>query len=75
MKCEMCENGEVWTECCNGSNGCPCEGRQVFFGICEVCHGTGERTADADTGANLQSLRHAAVVTGGYLGNPHGRLR
>lgn len=75
MDCEMCENGQVWTECCDGSNGCPCEGQQVLYGRCLVCKGTGHREADADTQANIRSMQNAAAVTGGYLGNPHGRLR
>lgn len=78
-KCQAiaCENGEVWTECCNGSGGCACEGKQVFFGKCRVCDGAGTLAGaiDIDTRSNLRAIQFAAEVGGGYLGNPHGRLR
>lgn len=73
--CTCCEHGQVWVECCNGSEGCPCLGKQVFFGQCRVCHGTGWMQADADTEANLRVITAVARATGGYIGNPHGVLR
>ncbi len=79
MKCPAigCENGEVWTECCNGSSGCPCKGQQVLFGTCSVCGGSGSLASgtDVDVQENLKRLRGAAAASGGYLGNPHGRPR
>lgn len=75
VQCDSCESGEVWTECCNGSSGCECQGRQVFFGVCQVCEGTMLRSPSADTQANIKAIRHMATLTGGYFGNPHGRLR
>ena len=75
QKCEMCEDGQVWTECCDGSKGCACEGKQVLFGQCRVCNGTGRQHENADTQANITAIRKYAEATSGYLGNPHGRLR
>lgn len=73
--CEFCENGEVWGDCCNGTKSCACKGMQVFFGQCRVCNGTGKRAVNADTKANFRAIQRHAAMTGGYLGNPHGRLR
>ncbi len=71
-----CENGEVWTECCNGSGSCPCEGKQVLFGKCALCKGTGVQPDGLFTAkANLIAIRNAAIFSGGLLGNPHGKLR
>lgn len=75
IRCGSCENGEVWVECCNGAGGCLCKGRQVFFATCAVCNGTGIVPQGADSEANIRAIRRAAAATGGYFGNPHGRLR
>lgn len=79
VRCDVkaCENGEVWTECCNGSGGCSCEGKQVFFGKCAACNGAGQRlaTRNVDAQVNLNAIRSYARAFGGYIGNPHGRLR
>lgn len=74
-KCEMCEGGQVWTECCDGSKGCACRGMQVLFGQCRVCGGTGWHHKNADTQANIAAIRRHGEIFGGYLGNPHGQLR
>ena len=74
-ECVMCERGEVWIECCNGSQGCPCKGKQVFWGTCLVCGGTGRCSPEADKTANLKAMTMQARSNGGYFGNPHGRLR
>lgn len=77
MKCEQhcrcCENGELWAECCNGADRCPCKGQQVYLGKCQVCNGTGIEPEHANRNANLRFIR--AIGTTGYLGNPFGRLR
>ncbi len=77
MKCQAiaCENGEVWTECCNGSSGCPCKGQQVFMGACGACGGDGKHRDGVDLKVNFRAIQRLATATGGYLGNPHGRLR
>lgn len=75
VPCEYCENGQVWTECCNGISGCPCGGKQILFGQCKVCDGHGQREKGADTKANLRDITAAVRATGGYLGNPHGVSR
>ncbi len=75
MKCECCENGEVWIPCCNGLDGCDCEGRLVCWGPCLVCDGKGNRGPDADVLANVKAMREQAKMSGGYFGNSHGRLR
>jgi hypothetical protein len=64
VPCECCEDGQVWIECCNGSEGCPCQGKQVLFGQCKVCGGIGQREEHADTKANLRSITSAARLTG-----------
>lgn len=73
MDCDRCEQGELWAECCNGSDGCPCHGKQVYLGPCRVCNGTGKLPEHADRQANLRLIREMAPV--GFLGNPFGRLR
>jgi hypothetical protein len=72
-----CENGEVWIECCNGSSGCPCEGKVVFFDRCVACGGTGIEPEGQPTAhrGNLRAITNAVRLGGGYIGNPHGRLR
>lgn len=73
-----CENGDVWTECCNGSNDCPCLGRQVFFDKCQACGGSGKKhdgPENVERNVNLEALNRAAKASGGYFGNPHGRTR
>jgi len=70
VRCEMCENGEWWAECCNGADGCDCHGRPVNMGRCNVCNGTGWRRPDADKMANVNTIRGRCFVrsgpTGGY---------
>lgn len=59
IRCEMCENGIWYTECCNGSGGCDCMGQPVAMGQCNVCGGTGWRRPDANKRANSDSIRRS----------------
>lgn len=56
VDCHHCENGQWYAECCNGSRGCSCGGREVQMGTCRVCNGTGRHRKDADTSLNRQSI-------------------
>ncbi len=57
VPCRSCENGEWWTECCNGAGGCSCRGQRVHMGTCNVCHGTGYHTPSANVLANVDTIR------------------
>ena len=44
MKCRGLATADTYgRRVCNGSGGCGCRGQIVLFGICELCHGTGEQ--------------------------------
>lgn len=73
IKCNSCgyfgqHIGRLMIECCNGAGGCPCGGREMDIGECRVCHGTGWRSQDADTRANLKIVRALAEATKGFPG-------
>lgn len=72
MRCDCCENGRWETECCNGAYGCSCRGQRVDMGRCNVCRGTGWRRPDANTRANVDTIRGALFTgsgpRGGYWG-------
>lgn len=74
VECKHCGyfgdyKGRLMTECCNGSSGCSCGGREVDMGPCLVCHGTGWHRVDADTRANLNHVRAMAQMGRGYVGS------
>lgn len=70
VRCEHCENGRWFTECCNGANGCDCHGDVIDMGACRVCGGSGWRRPDANRRANLQSIQGRCFIgrgpTSGY---------
>ncbi len=50
--------GEWYTECCNGSDGCSCQGGMVPMGTCGVCNGEGHVVeGEHDPMANINALR------------------
>jgi hypothetical protein len=57
VPCRNCENGEWWTECCDGSGGCSCKGEPINMGRCNVCHGIGKHPGSANTRANSEAIR------------------
>ncbi len=65
FRCEYCTGGRWESECCNGSSGCSCGGQPVDMGACRVCGGSGWRTADADTTANLRSIQGLCYLGSG----------
>jgi hypothetical protein len=77
MICAGCNGtGELWTECCNGNNRCPCEGKEVYFGQCRICHGTGVSNTNIGIhNPNLDAIRAVAKIGNGFIGNPYERLR
>ncbi len=77
--CRYCNGtGELWTACCNGAHGCPCEGREIQLGACRVCQGRGELERDpelswADNPNRAVILSHCYGA--GFIGNPYGVSR
>lgn len=65
VRCDHCTNGRFLAECCNGSSGCSCGGQEVDMGLCRVCYGTGWRTADADTTANIRAIGNRCYLGSG----------
>lgn len=75
--CTGCNGtGELWTECCSGHR-CPCEGKQVYLGVCRICHGdkTIPQPIGISNNPNIEFIRALATAGFGYIGNPYGRLR
>lgn len=65
VTCGYCYGDGTWSvECCNGSGGCSCNGREVFMGNCNVCKGTGYMKKDSDMSANSK-----AIAGYGYIGD------
>lgn len=65
VKCECCDNGQWFAECCNGTGGCDCHGQPVNMGKCHVCNGTGWRKKDANLKANTESIRGRCFIGSG----------
>jgi hypothetical protein len=65
IPCEMCENGQWWTECCNGADGCDCHGQPVCMGTCHVCGGSGSRDLNANLRANLETIQGRCFIGSG----------
>jgi hypothetical protein len=65
QRCECCDNGQWWTECCNGAGGCDCRGQPIQMGACNVCGGTGWCRVDADTRANLRTIEGMCFIGSG----------
>lgn len=65
VKCEMCENGVWWSECCNGAEGCSCQGQPVNMGTCNVCGGKGFRKPNANKNANSDYIRRNRMLFAG----------
>lgn len=62
--CEQCHGSGYWaTECCAGWD-CPCQGQEVYMGMCQGCEGTGKHE-DGKQGANLSHL--ASVIHDGRI--------
>lgn len=55
--CPCCENGEWFSECCDGSRGCSCHGMRVPMGQCNVCHGTGSVDGSHNPRANVDAIQ------------------
>lgn len=54
-RCPSCYGSGQWeTECCNGADGCDCNGQRVQMGRCNVCQGSGQIRADRQ-GVNLRA--------------------
>lgn len=70
IRCECCENGIWYTECCNGADGCSCEGLPINMGPCNVCEGTGYRRPDADTKANVKTIQGSCFIGSGPRNMP-----
>jgi hypothetical protein len=70
IRCRNCIGGRWETECCNGANGCDCQGQVIDMGTCRVCGGSGFRRPDANTRANIQSIEGRCFIghgpTSGY---------
>lgn len=49
--------GEFISECCDGSGGCSCRGREVNMGPCRECGGNGYIEAGTYSGANRAAIR------------------
>ena len=67
VECTSCEGGRWYTECCNGSGGCDCGGQVLDMGACNVCHGTGYRSINADVMANLRQIQGACFIGHGPI--------
>lgn len=67
-QCDCCDNGYWQAACCNGAGGCSCHGQLVDMGPCHVCQGTGWKRPDADTNANVNTIRGSIFLGSG----PHG---
>jgi len=65
IPCGCCDRGRWATACCNGSQGCSCGGQTIDMGACNVCYGTGYRAEDADTEANLRTIRGLCYIGSG----------
>lgn len=64
-QCRNCENGEWFTECCSGANGCDCRGQVLSMGKCNVCSGAGWHKPHADTKANLRTIQGRCFIGSG----------
>lgn len=65
VRCRNCYGGRWEVECCNGSGGCSCRGQPVDMGACNVCGGSGWHRPDADTRANIRSIRGLSYIGSG----------
>jgi hypothetical protein len=54
--CLSCDDGRLVVECCNGADGCSCNGGLVDMGVCNVCKGTGYINDNSDKNANIKHL-------------------
>jgi hypothetical protein len=64
--CRACEpDGTWWTECCNGSGGCSCQGLPINMGRCRECGGTKEQSRP---GVNAESIRGLLFIGSGPEG-------
>jgi hypothetical protein len=79
IQCKYCNgSGRLWTACCNGANGCPCEGREIELGACRVCGGRGETEFEHNLEWHLNPNRQAILdhcYGAGFIGNPYGVSR
>lgn len=68
IPCEMCYGTGQWeTECCNGADGCDCRGQVVPMGTCNVCHGRGLRSPNADVRANIKTIQGRCFIGRGPI--------
>lgn len=65
VECRCCENGRWWTECCNGSGGCSCQGGPIDMGECLVCKGTGFHDPETPTDQNWRSIAGLCFIGSG----------
>lgn len=65
IQCRNCCGGRWSVECCSGVGGCSCRGQEVDMGMCLVCEGAGWHKPDADTHANIESIRGRCFIGSG----------
>jgi len=65
IRCNHCQGGTWYTECCNGSTGCDCRGQEINMGPCRVCEGSGWRREDANTRANCDMIQGMSYIGSG----------